>query len=472
MRLLFCTILYLVRVIQASQTTNINDGFEAPSFTNRTLWNIVSSCLLTLFACLYTTIHPNVPSPEDSPVRILLRRLGMMIMVLFYPELIIAWAMGQWLSARQVTKRFKNSGYFDVEAPTEQYELEGRDGTRLLGPHAEVVDSAVDSTPVSTSGYGLAHALAKPFKRLWNDYFSKQSEDYEWTQTHSFFVLMGGFMLYDVDRKPYSTLQPGQLLKLIDDGCIDAPLLTANQIRDKSKGNVISKGTIMLQVGWFVMQLITRAVYHLDTTEFEIATLAFAVLNFLTYPMWWNKPLDVQCPHPVYWKSTTSVPNDYFDHYEAFEESFPAFMKIFFTFFLSPVEMLGAPDINGSASSRMLRVRTFGGCIRLEGWYEYVPFIAAFLMATIFGGVHCIAWYFTFPTSTDQALWRVGAVAITATPIAGAALGFLMAPFIAFAVLSYITGRVIILGLMFTTIRNFPPGAYLAVSWTSIVPHL
>jgi hypothetical protein len=31
------------------------------------------------------------------------------------------------------------------------------------------------------------------------------------------------------------------------------------------------------------MQLITRAIYHLETTELEVGTLAFAVLNFLTY---------------------------------------------------------------------------------------------------------------------------------------------------------------------------------------------
>jgi hypothetical protein len=114
---------------------------------------------------------------------------------------------------------------------------------------------------------------------------------------------MGGFMLY-VDEKPYHTLQPGQLIELIREGCIDIPTLTAKQIHDKSKGNAISKGLIILQVTWFIMQLITRAIYHLETTQLEAGTLAFAVLDLLTYAVWWNKPLDVQCPHPVYWKST------------------------------------------------------------------------------------------------------------------------------------------------------------------------
>ncbi|KAG1897027.1 uncharacterized protein F5891DRAFT_957732, partial [Suillus fuscotomentosus] len=63
---------------------------------------------------------------------------------------------------------------------------------------------------------------------------------------------------------------------------------------------------LLLQVAWFVMQLITRAIYHLETTQLEVGTLAFAVLNFLTYAAWWDKPLNVQCPHPVHWKSTNS----------------------------------------------------------------------------------------------------------------------------------------------------------------------
>ncbi|KAG1815781.1 hypothetical protein DFJ58DRAFT_473694 [Suillus subalutaceus] len=155
-------------------------------------------------------------------------------------------------------------------------------------------------------------ALMRWVKGLAKADLSEKSEDYTWTQTHSLFVLMGGFMLY-VDGNPYHTLQPDEILMLIRDRCIDAPTLTANQIQDRSKGNAISKGLVIIQVAWFVMQLITRAIYHLETTQLEVGTLAFAVLNFLTYAVWWNKPLNVKCPHPVYWKSTESRPENYID---------------------------------------------------------------------------------------------------------------------------------------------------------------
>ncbi|KAG2353829.1 hypothetical protein BDR07DRAFT_1308129 [Suillus spraguei] len=244
--LLFCIFLYLVGVIQAAPTINttdttISDSLEAPSFTTRTLWSIISSCVLTLFACTYTAIHTNIPSPEDSPIVLLLRRLWIMIVALIAPELIVVWALRQWLGARFITREFEKSGY---------------------------------------------------------------------PNTHSFFVLMGGFMLY-VDGEPCLTLRRDYILKLIRKGYIDVPVITAEQIHDKSKGNAISKGLIILQVAWFVVQLITRAIYHLEITQLEVGTLAFAVLNFLTYAVWWNKPLNVQHPHPVYWKSTESRPEDH-----------------------------------------------------------------------------------------------------------------------------------------------------------------
>ncbi|KAG1730551.1 uncharacterized protein EDB91DRAFT_1330497 [Suillus paluster] len=378
MRLLLSIILYLVGVIQAAPTTNTttttSDGSEASSFTNRSLWSIISSCALTLFACIYSAIHPNIPSPEDSLVLILRRRLGIMLMALIAPELIVTWAMRQWLSAH-----------------------------------------------------------------------------YAWTRTHSFFLLMGGFMLY-VDGKPYHTLLPDQLLLLIRDKRIDAPTLTAKQICDKSKGNVISKGLIIIQVAWFILQLISRTIYHLDTTKLETGTLAFAVLNFLTYAVWWNKPLDVQCPHPVYWKSSKSKPEDY-------------------------IKELGSPFQSFTHLSNWWAAGAFphleSSDIDLEESHgDIVLVLAGLLIATIFGGIHCIAWF----------LWHISAVAITCTPW----LWFLLViicgvlkldnlkdtPVFILCTILYIPARAILLVLMVTTLRNLPPDAYEVVSWTSLIPHL
>ncbi|KAG2116850.1 hypothetical protein DEU56DRAFT_895759 [Suillus clintonianus] len=414
-------ILYLAGVIQAAPTnaTTTSEDFEAPSFTNRSLWNIVSGSVLTLFACIYSAIHPNIPSPKDSPFCILRRRLGIMIVALIAPELVVVWAMRQWISARHVTKDFKESGYFNVPQSQEQ------------------------------------------------------SENYAWTQTHSFFVLMGGFMLY-VKGKPYRTLLPDEVLKLMRNGCIDAPTLTAKQICDRSKGNVISKGLIILQVAWFILQLMSRAIYHLETTQLETGTLAFAVLNFLTYALWWNKPLDVQCPYPVYWKSTESKPEDYI--HDVIESQRTWLQGIIFAAF-GPFLELTSIDV----PTPKLRVPTFDGSIELDS-DNWILISAGILIATIFGGIHCMAWFFTFPTHEEQVLWRISAVAITCTPslqflwyvmydVIGDTLSIVIVA-MSISGLLYIASRGMLLVLMFTTLRHLPLDAYTTVSWISLVPHL
>ncbi|OAX30858.1 hypothetical protein K503DRAFT_728170 [Rhizopogon vinicolor AM-OR11-026] len=102
-------------------------------------------------------------------------------------------------------------------------------------------------------------------------------------------------------------------------------------------------------------------------------------------------------------------------------------------------------------------------------------------MSTIFGGIHCIAWFFTFPTYQEQVLWHISAVAIILVPWLSMLLFFLndildkaliRSMFILIPPPLYITGRLILLILMFTTLRNLPPDTYQAVSWTSLVPHL
>ncbi|KAG2048139.1 hypothetical protein BDR06DRAFT_963097 [Suillus hirtellus] len=56
---------------------------------------------------------------------------------------------------------------------------------------------------------------------------------------------MSGFVLY-VDGEPYLTLLPNDILELSRKRCVDFPILTANQIYGRSKGNAISKGLVIL----------------------------------------------------------------------------------------------------------------------------------------------------------------------------------------------------------------------------------
>jgi len=87
---------------------------------------------------------------------------------------------------------------------------------------------------------------------------------------------------------------------LLQKGKIAFPSITEAEIKDRSKADSLAKGISVLQTTWFIAQCISRKVEGLITTEVELITLAFAVLNKILYFLWWNKPLDVKCCMPVF----------------------------------------------------------------------------------------------------------------------------------------------------------------------------
>jgi hypothetical protein len=111
------------------------------------------------------------------------------------------------------------------------------------------------------------------------------------------------------------------------------------------------------------------------------------------------------------------------------------------------------------------------------------------LVAILFGGIHCFAWRFSFP-SRREVLWKVCAIYCTAYPAV-----FILAPAVpqlndvmdcgriktllhsppAVPVFSptilYVVCQVVLLVLTFTCLCAPPASIYEATSWTSHIPH-
>lgn len=97
----------------------------------RTLWNIIWSCLITIFACIWVAIHPNITPPRAPPKNRLERlagtrrglgeRLAMALLSLLAPEFIFVWALRQWLHARSTVEDLRLMGSAkDVEEARKQ----------------------------------------------------------------------------------------------------------------------------------------------------------------------------------------------------------------------------------------------------------------------------------------------------------------------------------------------------------------
>ena len=101
--------------VQASPILTIDESTSS-SCDNilhcRTKWDIIRSCLATIFSCTWVAIHPNIPGPRDGWFTIALRRLALMVLAIIAPEAIILWATRQWLNAHAVAGEHRGAFVF------------------------------------------------------------------------------------------------------------------------------------------------------------------------------------------------------------------------------------------------------------------------------------------------------------------------------------------------------------------------
>jgi len=301
-------------------------------------------------------------------------------------------------------------------------------------------------------------------------------------------------------NRPIRVLFPRQLESYSLTGNGDFPRISKAEIEDRSKGDAISKGVVILQTGWFVTQCIARGVQGLPITELELVTVAFATLNLVIYMLWWDKPLNVQRGVRVYKKRITE---EHIDDGEV-EATLGFWDALRNSLSDIPSSIVRGPLTGAGTDSDLWLARvllwpismpyyTFLGDSedlekRVNTFYP-TDWVAAsekrstFLVATItlaFGGIHCIGWSFTFPSSTEQTFWRVASLSITTLPIVIIPLSIfsdelnldlVLASMISLSSL-YILGRAVLLVLPLLSFRSLPPAAFHVVQWTSFIPHV
>jgi hypothetical protein len=303
-------------------------------------------------------------------------------------------------------------------------------------------------------------------------------------------------------NQPIRVLLPEELESYSLTGTGDFPRMAKADIDDKSKGDAISKGVVILQTSWFVMQCIARGAQGLPITELELVTVAFATLNFVTYLLWWDKPLNVQRGVRLYKKRPTEEPID--DGHAETTSGFwgalrGALSELPASIFRGPyieeldeqpwlVRVLAWPVykplqvMDDEEVKHTKRVNTFYP--RKSATTSLTVFIVI-AIASAFGGIHCTAWSFTFPSDIERTLWRVASVSITSVPIMVVPLALVVdripvlddfevagGMIILLPLFLYVLGRLALLILPLLCLRSLPSAAYHVVHWTSFIPHV
>lgn len=64
--------------------------------------------MATLLLCIWVAVHPNIPGPDDKWTKVISQRVRIALIALVAPELIILWAVRQWLNANQLAKKYQS----------------------------------------------------------------------------------------------------------------------------------------------------------------------------------------------------------------------------------------------------------------------------------------------------------------------------------------------------------------------------
>lgn len=407
-----------------------------------------------------------------------------MLVALIAPELLVAWALRQSLAARDIEKDCRNHRWPVNSQITDKLDLvmfghldvDTENGCGGDMANVELLRN-VQQEPGQGNGISEGH-------------FESPLQVEAWTRTHAFFGWMGGFLLY-INHTPRGPLTPHELFHCVRRGYIDMPTITQQEIEDKSKSDCLSKGFFVLQLAWFVIQLGVRIVYQLPTTQLEINTLSVTTLSLVAYCCWWKKPKDVRQPYHVHWKMACQGPKTLtHDMENSARETVYHNSGMHQLVNLVPI-LREKHKASFLAWARRVSSR---GCYPLDVDVRTNTMVGVTvsLCGMVFGALHWLAWNSAFPTQVQQTLWHAASLVITFVPVAftvfcsieafrhrfshekfhsfrpGLKIRLVSSPLLA----TYVVARLVVLVLMFLSLRSPPDGIYDAICWTSLVPHV
>lgn len=478
-------------------------GWVGTPNTRGTL-TILLSCLFTILACTWSVLHLNLPDPRDSTTVKLLRKLKWTVVTIVFPEFILAHASGERQAAIEDMALLDGSKN-RLPKPEDigsalLWIVEGRVcwRQRLLYPLQLLGRLSKDSTTDAELGKrgGIVitptpiehnpESSDKPIMGACN----LTQERKQWTLLHSYYANMGGIRVKVGNDGPSEVSRTycltGKKLAQIDFDADYSPLqhltLTAEEIQDKSNSDGFAKIIAMVQIFWLIFSIILRAARHIPSTQLELLTLAYSILAIFIYAAYFNKPQNIEHPTTIF-LPTLSDDKEHDRRLRAClgdTECSSFFAKVIWhsDAFLGESLRQGTRIPNDCYNFNLL-----APCL-----------VTLVVVTSIFGGIHCIAWNFAFPTGIELKIWRTASVMTTTLPALIFASQFVatllrqrgnpancvrdegrLHPFhsimITVGYVAYVLARVAIMTVAFTSLRRMPTDVYLT-TWARNLPNI
>jgi hypothetical protein len=248
------------------------------------------------------------------------------------------------------------------------------------------------------------------------------------------------------------------------------PLISADDINDKSKTDSFARVVSVAQITWIVVQVLARVAKRLAVSQLEIAVVAFSSCAIMIYILQWKKPKSVLVPYTVL-KFSGPIPVEITREESIIRETRSNLQILFGGLHNAPHSLpqkIGRPIPNDIVPESLART---------NHEVDYL-FLGLGLGSSLFGGIHVAAWNFTFPTKVELILWRVAS--IYSTVFFGLFIVLLISLYrfewfrnqmIKLVSSLYVLARVFMIVEMFRTLCFLPPDAYTS-TWATNIPHL
>jgi len=393
---------------------------DKSEFDTRSIYNILWSCLSTLFTCTWITVHPNIPAPGDSQSwAVIRRRLAIMGYFLLTPEFVILWAARQYFDACYLTEKYEKN-HTDWTRAHSFFLIMGGFTLHKGGKPVRVLE-AKDLEELSEAGKIEWPTITKEEieDRSKGDYLSKTIVLFQTTWFVGQCIARGAYGLtvteLEVVTLAFASLT-GVIYFLWWDKPLDVHCSVPIHLLDGSLGEI--EGVVDIEKEETDPQITPSPNICAD----EHSENVIASPNPLpTTPI----QVDTSMPHLV----PTRMQRFRVFIRNACEEHGTLF-GLGYVFIVFPLKRFveGLGDMWGchNLGDKILRVPTFyspdshhcvhGDVLRLLP-SESAPVGVATCVAIVFGAIHCIPWSFHFATLQERWVWRISAIFVAGVPL-------------------------------------------------------
>jgi len=479
----------------------------------RSTLGILWDCLSIIILCTWNIQHLNVPAIQPRARGILPRmwqvilksrvKIKWMIFTVFVPEYLVGKALSEraaatdaieWNQMSMTQRYLANMGYFVLDLGEEATKVvaESPGGAMSLDPVRVVSAAELQADDPSPADPAESKQPAGPQTVLTKE-LKVHMPNRDDLQPHARLNLERldpRYRYWALDSQQWSILAMHEVVELSwlmgDQGA---------QHEGLDRGGALVKALALVQVAYLIVQLIARKVGGLPSTQLEITALAFAASSTITYLFYWNRPQGIETIQKIKLKdiaqpSFQELKEIRQDIMDRLADDGPRYL------WYSPRSApefdpaLGPAPIPNDCSyyNRGFKWRwVYGG----NDEVFYVA-IGALVGGSVFGGLHCLAWNFEFPTPAELLVWRICSVAITCLPpLTVLPLGmwmrlhpagirrtegsprakFVMAIIlVGFFLLPYVLARLFLLVEVFRSLLFLPPEAFVD-TWSGAFPH-